>query len=151
MTDIDPKFFLVMRRVRELAEDGSTAAQFAALLAALRQLGSNDPDLEAALELEDRESLQQFLHEWKTSRRKIPEQDAEVFHRAMKAFRKRLKLMRLDDESSIGGGPMSSGRSSGILGIRAPDAYPAEVWLELVYQGRLVDAGDGLYELPSHE
>nr|HMQ21228.1 hypothetical protein [Planctomycetota bacterium] len=116
MTDIDPKFFLVMRRVRELAEDGSTAAQFAALLAALRQLGSSDPDLEAALELEDRESLQQFLHEWKTSRRKIPEQDAEVFHRAMKAFRKRLKLMRLDDESSIGGGPMSSGRSSGILG-----------------------------------
>ncbi|MCB9919785.1 MAG: hypothetical protein H6832_15390 [Planctomycetes bacterium] len=66
----------------------------------------------------------------------------------MKAFRKRLKLMRLDDESSIGGGPMSGGRSSGILGVSAPDTYPDEVWDELAHQGRLVDGGDGLYELP---
>ena len=27
--------------------------------------------------------------------------------RAMKAFKKRLKLMRLDDESSLGGGPFT--------------------------------------------
>lgn len=149
MSNIDPKHFLVMRRVRALAEDGSAESEFDALLAALKQVeGASEADLEDALRRRDRDALRAMIYEWKTSRRKIPEQDAAVFHRAMKAFRKRLKLMRLDDESSIGGGPMSGGRSSGILGVSAPDTYPDEVWDELAHQGRLVDGGDGLYELP---
>ena len=36
---------------------------------------------------------------------------------AMKAFKKRLKLMRLDDQSRIGVGPMSGGLQSNIVGI----------------------------------
>ncbi|UCD51914.1 MAG: hypothetical protein JSW27_04610 [Phycisphaerales bacterium] len=67
--------------------------------------------------------------------------------RAMKAFKKRLKLMRLDDESTLGGGPFSGGRSSGIVAIQPPSQYPREVWDKLVELGRLRRVEGGLYEL----
>ena len=66
---------------------------------------------------------------------------------AMKAFRKRLKLTCLDDQSRIGVGPMSSGRQSGIVGITPPDQFPSAVWEELARQGKLKRSGGGQYEL----
>ena len=71
----------------------------------------------------------------------------EELRRAMKAFKKRLKLSRLDDESSLGRGPMSGGKSSGIVAIMPPNQYPKAVWDELVARGRLKYVGQGLYEL----
>ena len=71
----------------------------------------------------------------------------EELRRAMKAFKKRLKLARLDDESSLGRGPMSSGKSSSIVAIMPPNQYPKAIWDELVAQGRLKYAGQGLYQL----
>lgn len=71
----------------------------------------------------------------------------EVLRKALKAFKKRLKLARLDDESSLGHGPMSSGRSSGIVAVMAPNQYPKAIWDKLVEQGRLKYSGQGLYEL----
>jgi hypothetical protein len=65
----------------------------------------------------------------------------------MKAFKKRLKLARLDAESGLGRGAMSSGRRSGIISIPPPRQYPKAVWDELVRQGRLKYVGQGLYEL----
>ncbi len=67
--------------------------------------------------------------------------------RAMKAIRKRLELMRLDDESVIGGSAMSGGRESGIVAIMPPSGFPDEVWEELVRQGRLRNGGGGTYEV----
>jgi hypothetical protein len=67
---------------------------------------------------------------------------------AMKAFKKRLKLTCLDDQSRIGVGPMTSGRPSGIVGITPPDQFPQTVWDELVRLGKLKRVGRGLYELP---
>ena len=53
---------------------------------------------------------------------------------AMKAFKKRLKLTRLDAESTLGGGPFSGGRSSGIVAIQPPNQYPRQVWdLSLIH------------------
>lgn len=66
---------------------------------------------------------------------------------AIKAFKKRLKLTRLDAESNIAGGPLSSGRGSGIVAITPPNQFPPEVWAELVKQGKLKKAGGGMYEL----
>ena len=66
---------------------------------------------------------------------------------ALKAFRKRLKLTRLDDQSRIGVGPFSSGRESGIVAITPPEQFPQHVWDELVRQGKLKRAGRGQYEL----
>ncbi len=73
---------------------------------------------------------------------------AEELRRAMKAFKKRLKLTRLDDESSLGGGAMSSGKSSSIVAITPPHQYPKAIWDELVARGRLKYAGQGLYQIP---
>lgn len=66
---------------------------------------------------------------------------------AMKAFRKRLKLTQLDDQSRIGKSPFSSGRASGIVAITPPDQFPLYVWEELVRLGQLRRAGRGQYEL----
>ncbi len=71
----------------------------------------------------------------------------DEIRKAMKAFKKRLKLARLDDESSLGHGPMTSGRSSEIVAIMPPNQYPKAVWDELVARGRLKYAGQGLYQL----
>jgi len=71
----------------------------------------------------------------------------EELRRALRAFKKRLKLARLEDESRLGVGPMSGGRKSGIVAIQAPNQYPKEVWDELVKKGKLVYSGHGLYEL----
>ena len=73
----------------------------------------------------------------------------EELRNALKAFKKRLKLTRLDDESSLGRGPMSGGKSSGIVAIMPPNQYPRAVWDELVKQGKLKYAGQGLYQLPN--
>ncbi len=76
-----------------------------------------------------------------------PAHSPQELKAAMKAFRKRLKLTCLDDQSRIGVGPMSSGRQSGIVGITPPDQFPPSVWDELARQGKLKRSGSGLYEL----
>ena len=77
----------------------------------------------------------------------LPAPAPEVCKAAFKAFKKRLKLMQLDDASRIGRGPMSSGQGSTIAGITPPDQYPRAVWEELVKQGKLKRAGHGTYAL----
>ena len=66
---------------------------------------------------------------------------------ALKAFRKRLKLTRLDDESRLGYGPMTTGGKSGVVAITPPNQFSDEVWQELAKQGKLKHAGGRLYEL----
>jgi len=70
----------------------------------------------------------------------------EVLKRALRAFKKRLKLTALDDDSSLGRGAMSGG-PRGIFAISPPSQFPREVWDELCRQGKLRDSGQGLYEL----
>jgi len=71
----------------------------------------------------------------------------ENLRRAMKAFKKRLKLTRLDDESSLGHGSIDKSRGAGITAVRPPDRYPQAVWDKLVELGKLRNAGDSLYEI----
>jgi len=66
---------------------------------------------------------------------------------ALKAFKKRLKLARLDDESRLGYGALTPGGQSGIVAIVPPAQFPQAVWDELANQGKLRRAGHGLYEL----
>ncbi len=73
--------------------------------------------------------------------------DKDQLKAAFKAFKKRLKVTRLEAESGIGGGPLSGGRRSDIVAIMPPVDYPQAVWDELVKQGKLKHAGQGLYEL----
>ena len=76
-----------------------------------------------------------------------PAPTPEQLKQALKAFRKRLKLTRLDAESNLGGGPLSSGRNSGIVAVAPPQQFPQAVWDELVRLGKLKPAGRGTYEL----
>lgn len=77
----------------------------------------------------------------------VHELTPQYLKQAMKAFKKRLKLTRLDDESNLGGGPFSGGRDSGIVGIQPPNQYPPAVWDKLVEQGKLRRVGSGCYAL----
>ncbi|HEG43209.1 MAG TPA: hypothetical protein ENH94_04075 [Phycisphaerales bacterium] len=70
----------------------------------------------------------------------------EVLKRAFKAFKKRLKLTALDEDSRLGRGPFSGG-STGVCAIQPPNQYPAEVWQELHRQGKVRNIGHGLYEM----
>jgi hypothetical protein len=72
---------------------------------------------------------------------------AETLRKAMRAFRKRLKLTRLDHESKLGVGPMTGGKKAGFDAILAPQEFPREVWDALVAEGRLRDLGAGFYQL----
>lgn len=64
--------------------------------------------------------------------------------KALKAFKKRLKLARLDEESGLSRG---GGRKSTIAGITPPGGHPAEVWEELVKDGKLKREGAGTYSV----
>ena len=74
--------------------------------------------------------------------------DAETLRQAFRAFRKRLAVTRLDDESKLGRGPLSKGSDDTYAAITPPDEWPEAVWAELVRQGKLRYIGHGFYELP---
>jgi hypothetical protein len=75
----------------------------------------------------------------------------EQLKAAFKSFKKRLKLTQLDAESQLSKNPLSTGRGHGIVAIVPPVDYPQPVWDELVRQGKLKKAGQGLYELVKEE
>ena len=79
----------------------------------------------------------------------IPEgnMDPAYLKKAYKTFRKRLRLTRLDAESTLGSSALSGGRKSGIIAIQPPNNFPQEVWDKLVEIGKLRTEGMGLYEL----
>lgn len=78
-----------------------------------------------------------------------PSEDPEAqLKRALGAFKKKLKNMRLDDESALGGRYTTKGQVSSITAITPPREFPDAVWKELVRLGRLKAAGQGMYQLP---
>lgn len=78
-----------------------------------------------------------------------PAIDENTLKHALGAFKKRIKLTKLDQESKLGGGrPLTSGKKSDVMGIQPPNQFPREVWKELARQGRLKDMGGNFYSLP---
>lgn len=67
---------------------------------------------------------------------------------ALKAFKKRLKLARLADESKLGGRYTSGGRQSQIDAILPPTEFPPAVWKALEKAGKLKHTGQGFYAEP---
>ena len=139
---------MLAQAAAELATDAANAEPWARAQQALDACPEKDAELAGIVAAKDAAQLRALVAEWASGKRHLPEHDREVLKRALKAFRKSLKVTRLDAESSIGGGPMSSGRRSRIAGITPPPRYPREVWDELVRQGRLAGGKQGIYELP---
>jgi hypothetical protein len=73
--------------------------------------------------------------------------EPEELKRAMRAFKKRLKLTRLDNDSRLGRSPLSGSGRDQVIAIQPPNGFTREVWDELVKQGVLRNAGYGLFEL----
>jgi len=64
--------------------------------------------------------------------------------RAYKAFKKRFKLAKLDDESGLS---RFGSKSSSISAITPPTGFPPGIWEELVTQGKLKRDMSGTYSL----
>ncbi len=72
---------------------------------------------------------------------------AQTCKRAMRAFRKRLALTRLDEESRISShSALSPGADSRMSAIVPPTEWPECVWQELVRQDKLRYVGHGFYQ-----
>jgi hypothetical protein len=67
----------------------------------------------------------------------------EDLKKAYKAFKKKLKVARLDDESRLGRGS----KTSRIAGVTPPPGFAPEIWDELVAKGKLRREGGGTYSL----
>ncbi len=67
---------------------------------------------------------------------------------ALRAFKKRLKLTRLGDESKLGGRHLTAGHTSEVDAIIPPDDFPKAVWKALVKAEKLKYTGQGFYALP---
>ncbi|MBC8203560.1 MAG: hypothetical protein H8E91_07005 [Planctomycetes bacterium] len=78
----------------------------------------------------------------------LPELSHETKKQAMRMFRKRVKFIKLDRESKLGIGPLTTGKEATFDSVEAPHDYPSEVWKVLAAEGQLVDDGDGFYRLP---
>jgi len=81
----------------------------------------------------------------KSAPKDLPTFEQPELDHALKAFRKRLKLGRLADESKLGGRYTSGGKTSKIDAIEPPGGHPDGIWKALVREGKLRDAGQGFY------
>jgi hypothetical protein len=71
----------------------------------------------------------------------------EELRKAMKAFKKRMKLTQLDDDSRLGHSPLTGARSQ-VVSIQPPTGFGREIWEELADKGQLKRDGVGFFSLP---
>jgi hypothetical protein len=140
---------LLRRLSKELVADPANAIAWAQISSAIEVARAAEPELGRIVDARDAAALAALVGKWSSGEALLPEHDRATLKSAVKAFKKSLKVTRLDDESGIGGGAMSSGKKSGIVAIAPPARFAQDVWDELVRQGKLVDARHGIYELRS--
>jgi hypothetical protein len=75
----------------------------------------------------------------------MPSTDEEL-KKALKAFKKRVKLTQLDDDSRLGRSPLTGSKSQ-IVSIQPPSGFGREIWEELAEKGFLRRDGGGFYAL----
>ena len=105
-------------------------------------------DLDAIRELIDHVRNPEHALPEKEPDRVLPEFPEETLHEAMRAFRKRMKLTKLDHESKLGRNPLTTGKEAEFDSILPPHQYPPELWQVLVVRGELESTGQGFYKLP---
>jgi hypothetical protein len=70
----------------------------------------------------------------------------EELRKALKAFKKRLKLTQLEEDSRLGRSPLT-GNKTQVLSIQPPSGSGREIWEELADKGYLTRDGGGFYAL----
>ena len=146
--------WLLCNKIRALfeelgaADDDAAAGIWRRMEFTMEKAGAEeDADLMLPVLDRSKDEVKTVLDGWIAGTTKLSEWDNAVLKRALKAFRKRLKLTRQDDESSVSPDPLSKGEASSILGVRPPEQYPQEVWDMLIAQGKLRAGGHGVLEL----
>ncbi|MCY2952862.1 MAG: hypothetical protein NTU53_12940 [Planctomycetota bacterium] len=71
----------------------------------------------------------------------------EELRKALKAFKKRLKVTQLDDESRLGVGALTTGHADKVVSIQPPAGFGREIWEELADKGFLKRDTGGFFEL----
>ncbi len=66
--------------------------------------------------------------------------------KALKAYKKRMKMQQLDDDSRLGHSPLTGARSK-IVAIQPPSGFGRDVWEQLADLGYLKRDSGGFYEL----
>ncbi len=66
--------------------------------------------------------------------------------KALKAFKKRVKMHQLEDDSTLGRSPLTGARSK-IVSIQPPSGFGRDVWDQLADKGYLKRDSGGFYEL----
>ncbi len=66
--------------------------------------------------------------------------------KALKAFKKRVKLTQLDDDSKLGRSPLTGSKTQ-VISIQPPSGFGREIWEELADKGFLKRDGGGFYAL----
>jgi hypothetical protein len=66
--------------------------------------------------------------------------------RALKAYKKRLKMQQLEEDSKLGHSPLTGSKTK-IISIQPPLGFGREVWEELADKGYLKRDGGGFFEL----
>jgi hypothetical protein len=64
--------------------------------------------------------------------------------KAYKAFKKKLKMQQLEDDSRLGRSPLTGAKST-VTAIQPPSGFGREIWAELADRGYLASEGGGLY------
>ena len=75
----------------------------------------------------------------------MPSSEDEL-KKALRAFKKRLKLTQLDDDSKLGRSPLTGGKTT-VISIQPPSGFGREIWEELAAKGFLEPDGGGFYKL----
>lgn len=132
--------------------DVEALAKLAAEVDATGKQGAGEPKKEpefkarGAVPVNDSRTVKQMLAD-KAAEGGYDSLERDNLKRAMKAFRKKLKNARRDDESKLGNRYTTYGKKSSISAITPPNQYPTTVWEKLVENGRLKKGGQGTYEL----
>ena len=70
----------------------------------------------------------------------------EDLKKALKAFKKRLKMQQLEEDSRLGHSPLTGSKTK-IVSIQPPSGFGREIWEELTEKGFLTRDGVGFYAL----
>lgn len=133
------------------SNDGLAIVDAWAVVARLLPRATSDPaEAQRIIKEQDGPALSRMIDAIENPQKAAPATaPAEATHQEMKdamhAFRKRLKLARLNDESKLGGRLMTGGKKSEIDAVEAPRDFPPRVWKALVRAGKLRDTGQGFY------
>jgi hypothetical protein len=68
----------------------------------------------------------------------------EELRKAFKAFKKKMKLTQLEEDSRLGHSPLTGAKTE-IVSIQPPSGFGREIWEELADKGYLVRDGVGFF------